>query len=111
MQGALVKIFGYSVRTSNSGRLEMTTRYHMEFGVSEQGWEVFEKLQNLWGGCLLLQCLQDAFRSGSSMEGCRPPKRSLNGVLWIKDANNNPCMSSVCFLRRPKSREVGDMSF
>lgn len=49
MQGALVKIFSYSVRTSNSGRIEMTTRYHMEFGVSEQGWEVFEKLQNLWG--------------------------------------------------------------
>lgn len=38
-------------------------------------------------------------------------KMRLNGMLWTKDANNNPHTSSVCFLGRPKSREMGGMSF
>lgn len=32
------------------------------------------------------------------MEGCQPTKNELEWLPWAKDANNNPCASSVCFL-------------
>lgn len=108
----LVKIFSSSVRTLISGRMEMTAKNYVEFYVSEHVWKVCEKkLQNLcWAACCCSAAAYDAFIQAVVRKAVSQLKMSLNGLLWAKDANNNPYVSSHCFLGRAKSRDVESVS-